>query len=90
MVKRTFFAELHRLIQLKISTSEDLHLRECEEVFLALVKTCKADQDQHGHWKYSNLGGFEFIDLSTIVCTVGRVFDRGLWYIIDRNGELVR
>ena len=90
MVKRTFFAELHHLIQLKISASEELHLREREEVFLALVKTCKADQDQYGHWKYSNLGGFEFIDLSTIVCTVGRVFDRGLWYIIDRNGELVR
>ena len=43
MVKRTFFAELHRLVQLKISASEDPHLCECKEVFLALVKTCKAD-----------------------------------------------
>ena len=90
MVKKTFFAELHRIIRLEISASEDIHLRECEEVFLALVKTCKSEQGQHGHQKYSNLGGLEFIDLSTIVCTVGRVFDRGTWYIIDRQDELVR
>ena len=90
MVKKTFFAELHRLIRLEISASEDLHLCEREEVVLALVKTCKAEQGQHGHWKYSDLGGFEFIDLSTIVCTVGRVYDRGAWYIFDRNSELVR
>jgi hypothetical protein len=90
MVKKMFFAELHRLVRLEISASEDLHLREREEVFLALVKTCKAEQNQHGHWRYSDLGGLEFIDLSTIVCTVGRVYNRGAWYIIDRNGELVR
>ena len=90
MVTKTFFAELHRIIRIKISASEELHLHECEEIFLALVKTCKTEQDAHGFWKYSNLGGLEFIDLATIRCTVGRVYDRGAWYIVDRNGEVVR
>ena len=90
MVKKTFFAELHRIICLKVPVSEDLFLHKCEEIFLALVKTCKAEQDEHGCWKYSNLGGFEFVDLSTIRCTVGRVYSQGMWYIIDRNGEVVR
>ena len=90
MVKKMFFAELHRLIRLEIPASEDLHLHGHEDIFLALVKTCKAEQGHHGHWRYSNLGGFEFIDLSTIVCTVGRVFNQGAWYIVDRNSELVR
>lgn len=87
MMKRTFFAELHRIIRLKLPASGDLHLDEHKDIFLALVKTCKADQDECGHWKYSNLGGFEFIDLTTIKSTVGRIYDRDAWYIIDRSGQ---
>ena len=90
MTKKTFFAELHRVVRLEISASEDIYLHESEELFLALVKTCKAEQGENGHWKYLNLGGLEFIDLSTIICTVGRVYNQGAWYIVDRNGELVR
>ena len=86
MVKRIFFAELHHIIRLKVPANEELHLNENEVVFLALVKTCKTEQDEHGFWKYSNLGGFEFIDLSTIRCTVGRIHDRDAWYIVDRSG----
>jgi len=88
MMKKTFFAELHRIIRLKLPASEDLCLDEPEEVYLALVKTCKAEQDEHGYWKYSSLGGFEFIDLATITCTVGRIFDRDAWYLIDRSGQV--
>jgi len=90
MMKRMFFAELHRIIRLKLPATEDLYLDECEEVFLALVKTCKAEQDEYGYWKYSNLGGFEFIDLATIKCTVGRIYDRDAWYIVDRSGQVLR
>lgn len=90
MVKKTFFAEVHRIVSLKVPASEDLHLHEREEVFLALVKTCKAEQDGYGHWRFSNLGGLEFVDLATIRCTVGRVYSRGTWYILDRNGEVPR
>lgn len=90
MVKKTFFAELHRIICVKMPASEELHLHKCEEIFLALVKTCKTEQDEHGYCKYSSLGGFEFIDLATVRCTVGRVYDRGTWYILDRSGEVVR
>ena len=87
MMKKTFFAELHRIVRLRVPASEDLHLDESEELFLALVKTCKVEQDEHGYWKYSSLGGFEFIDLATIKCTVGRVYDRDAWYIVDRSGQ---
>ena len=90
MVGRTFFAELHRIVRLEVPANEDLYLDEREEILLALVKTCKAEQDEHGHWKYSNLGGFEFIDLATIRCTVGRIYDRDAWYIIDRSGQTPR
>jgi hypothetical protein len=87
MIKRFFFAELHRIVRLNIAPNEDLQLDEHEEILLALVKTCKAEQDEHGFWRYSNLGGLEFIDLATIKCTVGRVHDRDAWYIIDRSGQ---
>ena len=87
MIKKTFFAELHRIVRLDIPPNEDLHLDEHQMLLFALVKTCKAEQDEYGHWKYSRLGGFEFIDLATIKCTVGRVHDRDAWYIIDRNSQ---
>jgi hypothetical protein len=87
MIKRTFFAELHRIVRLEIPANKALHLNVDEEVFLALVRTCKAEQDEHSHWKYSSIGGFEFIDLATIRCTVGRVYDRDAWYIVDRSGQ---
>ena len=90
MMNKIFFAELHRIVRLKMPANEDLHLSEPEEVFLALVKTCKAEQDEYGYWKYSNLGGLEFIDLATIRSTVGRVYDRSSWYIIDRSSETQR
>jgi hypothetical protein len=61
-----------------------------EEVFLALVKTCKAEQDEYGYWKYSSLGGSEFINLVTIECTVGCVYDWDVWYIIDRNSQTLQ
>ena len=87
MMTKTFFTELHRIIRLKVPASEDLHLDENEEIFLALVKTCKAEQDENGYWKYSSLGGLEFIDLATIRCMVGRIHDRDAWYIVDRSGQ---
>ena len=90
MVKRIFFAELHRIIRLKVPTNEDPHLSEHEEIFLALVKTCKAEQDEYGYWNYSDLSSLEFIDLATIRYTVGRVYDRGSWYVIDRSSETQR
>jgi len=90
MVKKIFFAELHRIVRLKVPASEDLHLGGDEEIFLALVKTCKAEQDEYGYWKYSSLGGFEFIDLTTITCTVGRVYNQDSWYIIDRSNQTQR
>jgi hypothetical protein len=68
MVKRLFFTELHHIIHLRIPTNEDLYLGECEEVFMALVKTCKAEQDEHSYWKFLGLGGLEFIDLTMIRC----------------------
>ena len=88
MMKKTFFAELHRIVCLRIPATKDLHLGKHEEVFLALVKTCQAEQDEHGYWRYSSLGGFKFIDLATIRCTVGCVYNRDSWYIIDRSSQI--
>ena len=87
MVKKTFFAELHQIICLDVPADKDLHLDEGEEMFLTLVKTCKAEQDEHGFWKYTDLGGLKFIDLATIRCAVGCVYDWDAWYIIDRSSQ---
>ena len=40
---------------------------------------------------YNNLGRLEAVDMSTVMCVVGRVKDhRGRWAIIDRSGKSAR
>jgi hypothetical protein len=40
---------------------------------------------------YRNQDGFtELVDITSVQCLVGRVFDRGWWTIIDRSGKLAR
>jgi len=89
MMKKMFFTELHRIVRLKLPASKDLHLDKYEEVFLALIKTCKVEQDEYGYWKYMSLRGFKFIDLATIKCTVGHIYDQDAWYIVDRSGQIL-
>lgn len=40
---------------------------------------------------YSELGHLEAVDMSTVMCIVGRVKDhRGRWAIVDRSGKSAR
>lgn len=87
MVRRTFFGKLQRIVHLKVPASQELHLDEPEDVLLALVRTCDAEQDEYGYWKYSDSGSLGFVDLTTIKHVIGRVYDQDEWYIIDRTGQ---
>jgi hypothetical protein len=72
--------------------AEDLHLNKPENVILASIKNCPIvrhnDLDMHF---YQNKEGYtEVVDITTIQCLVGRVYNRGWWTIIDRSGKLAR
>lgn len=36
------------------------------------------------------MGPIEVVDLDFVKCLVGRIWDRGRWAIVDRNGPLTQ
>ena len=49
MIKKKFFTKLHCIFCLNMPTNKDLYLNNHEEVSLALVKTCKTEQENHSY-----------------------------------------
>jgi len=87
LIQQTFFGELQRVVRLDLPKSSEIHQPQDETVLLAHIKTCNATKNEDGFWEYSTLKPSpHFIDLNTIVCVVGRVYDRGRWSFIDRSG----
>ena len=42
-----------------------------------------------GIYSYKEFGADEVVDLKTVQCVVGRVKNRGEWFIIDRSDNVV-
>jgi hypothetical protein len=62
-----------------------------QTLLLAAIKPCKTTLDiKSGLHTYKEHKPIEVVDLQAIQSVVGRVFDRGVWTIIDRSGELAR
>ena len=86
--QQTFFGELQRVVRLDLQKSPEIHQPQDETLLLAHIKTCNATENDDGFWEYSTMKSSpHFVDLTTISCVVGRVFDRGLWSLIDRSGS---
>ena len=87
-VQQTFFGELQRVVRLDLPKSLHIHQPQDETLLLAHIKTCNATENDDGFWEYSTMKPSpHFVDLTTISCVVGRVFDRGQWSFIDRSGS---
>lgn len=60
-------------------------------LLLAAVKPCNTTIDNKtGLYSYKEYKPIEVVDLQAVQSVVGRIFDRGVWTIIDRSGELAR
>lgn len=88
MEVHTYFGELQQVFSIRVPQSSQLHLDKPETLFLAAVKECDASFNEHGFWEFSAAGKLAVIDLGTIQCVVGRIYDQGKWIIIDRSGDL--
>lgn len=61
-------------------------------VVLAVIRSVKIEEDHPRldiHY-YSEEGALDIVDVTTVQCLVGRVYDRGRWGIFDRSGSLSR
>ncbi|KAI0087621.1 hypothetical protein BDY19DRAFT_1073305 [Irpex rosettiformis] len=89
--QKPFFGQLMHIIAVDIPDIPSLNIPSTR-VVLAAIRSCKVTSSHEIldiHY-YSEYGPLDLVDLTTIQCIVGRVYDRGQWGIIDRSGSLNR
>jgi hypothetical protein len=93
---QTFYGQLQHIFSIQFKRGhDDLGLENDSVVILASIKTCVLDdpdtQLEHIDIRfYSAQGAVHVIDITSLQCLVGRVWDRNKWAIVDRSGSLAR
>ena len=89
-----FWGQLLNIFVLTIDDSQARLLGEESSqrtFFLAEVRRCKiASRDALDTLYYQEMGKIEVVDLLSIQCVIGRIYDRSEWAIIDRSDPLAR
>ena len=63
-----------------------------EVLILGVIQSCAIERHNYDldiHY-YTQMGATEVVDIKTVQCAVGRIWDRNQWVIFDRSGELSR
>ena len=86
-----FYGQLLNLYVVNVPPAPDLDITNEETLLLAAIRTTKAFKVPNSTLPfYRDEGLIEVVDLNTIQCVVGRVWDdeRRCWGIVDRSGPL--
>lgn len=83
-VKRTFFGQAKRVLVLDLPVTPQLGLFSPSTVIYVVVEALKVRVENNLIY-YSETGPIELVDLETVQCLIGRVWDRNRWGIIDRS-----
>ena len=75
----TYFGELQQIFSIMVPQSSQLHLNEPGRLFLATVKECNTSFNKDGFWEFTAPRKLAVIDIGTIQCAVGWIFDQGKW-----------
>ncbi|EKM79778.1 hypothetical protein AGABI1DRAFT_91151 [Agaricus bisporus var. burnettii JB137-S8] len=87
-VKRTFFGQAKRVLVLDLPTTPQLGLSSPSTVIYLVVEALKIRVENNLIY-YSETGPIELVDLDTVQCLVGRVWDRNRWGIVDRSNVTI-
>jgi hypothetical protein len=93
---QTFYGRLQHIYVVQFNGAcPGLGCEDGTAIFLAAVKTCKLDGPDSQLRSldirfYSSEGAIHVVDITSIQCLVGRIWDRNRWAIIDRSGQLAR
>ena len=79
---QTFFGQLQRILVLELPSTPRLNIAMPTTIILALIKNVKATLTD-GVYYYKELGVDEVVNLTTVECVVGRIWDRDGWAIIN-------
>lgn len=84
---QNFFGQLQRILVLDLPSTLQLNLATPTTIILALIKNVKATLTNNIYY-YKGPGVDEVVDLTTVQCVVGRIWDRDEWAIIDRSDNV--
>jgi len=84
---QNFFGQLNRILLIELPSAQRLNLDEPTTVIVALIREVKTTL-RNGIYYFKNFGVEEVVDLNTLQCVVGRVWDRDEWAIIDRSDNV--
>ena len=85
----TFYGQLQHIIMLELPRGE---FTSSETLLLGVIQSCTIDRHDYNldmHY-YTQMGATEVVDIKTVQCAVGRIWDRNQWVIFDHSGELSR
>ena len=84
---QNFFGQLQRILVIDIPPTPRLNIAVPTTIILALIKNVKTTLTDNIYY-YKVFGVDEVVDLTTVQCVVGRVWDRDEWAIIDRSDDV--
>ena len=84
---QNFFGQLQRIFVIDIPPTPRLNIAVPTTIILALIKNVKTTLTDNIYY-YKVFGVNEVVDLTTVQCVVGRVWDRDEWAIIDRSDDV--
>ena len=84
---QNFFGQLQHILVLELPSTPQLNLATPTTIILALIKNVKATLMDNVYY-YKELGANEVVDLTTVQCIVGRIWDRDEWAIVDWSNDV--
>ena len=93
LVQKSHYGQLQYLFKLRLPPKIPGNpSNKSRKLLLALVYEAPTDVQSTYDYEVISYGGElskgEVVDASTIQCVVGRVLDRGSWWIIDRSSQI--
>lgn len=86
MRKETFYGQLMHIVVVDVGAIPSVGVLPTT-FLLAIIRKAVVTFDHPTldiHY-YDKMGPLEVVDITTVPCLVGRVYDRGQWGIIDRS-----
>ena len=75
MEVQVHYGELQWIFRIEVPQSPQLHLDKLQTLFLAAVKDCDTSYSKDGFWEFKTAGKLTIINLGTIQCVVGQIYD---------------
>jgi len=72
---------------LELLAAPQLQLTNLTTIILAVIQSVKQTLENNIYY-YKEVGVIEAIDLTTVDCVVGRIWDQGRWAIIDWSDSI--